>query len=251
MKKITSLLVITMLIISCTGSAFAVSDNFKNKKLIRTENVVVNKSANEKVTINVYDDNGITLYTLTGGKTKEAKAKAIKLLDEYMLAGKMQQKNVYVNSYNTTYWGQETGTSNYASCWTNVYYKAGNVGAGGTDKTWGTQRGAWSGMSNADYIKLHQQITISVNNADSSLGVAFPFPYVTVSSTTSKIIGEVHLDPEYGVSAYGADHATVTYDESDLSNGRVEYCKYTDTADVNIGSYTYRPTSSVKFIDNI
>ncbi len=255
MKRIISTFIAFSLVISAMSTvtfASEFSPSSSRYEYIDTEEIslpITVKSVNKSTAkIHIYNDNGIKVYKLECADSPEIKMLAFEALNNFMDMGVAERTEVGVNLYNQEFYGNERGygSNSNAIGYTWARYVAGNVQQNGYDSTWGGQSAIWAGTGTADYIKLHQSVTINVTNADASLSISWP-PALTISQSRTSSTATWVSEPDYNSTGLGAEHAFTEFDLDDIQNGVITSCVYSDSGEVKFNSTIYRPTTSVKF----
>ncbi len=258
MKKKLAAILMIFTCISNTFSANVFASNVKVKEgKVLEKKIMIHgtKKGESDLELSVYNDNGIKVYKVKGAKNRAEKEKAFIILNNYMENGSVEQTTVYVTSLYTDFYGDEWGYStqtNNAMGYTWAKYNAGNISASLTnyDKTWGGQSGGWFGSGAPTFIRLRQSVTLNVANASTSLTISWP-PSMTVTQTRTSSTATKVFDPDYDSDCIGAEHGLTEFNKEDIQYGIVTSCIYSDSADIRVGSFTYVPSQSVRFVNSI
>lgn len=207
-----------------------VNKNNITVKPIKQERI---KLDNENViTLETYDDNGITIYALTG-ETKN-KDKANQYVRDYLLkSGKAEATNT---GWNSGYDSRNSNCESFTYVSANWYDESMSTVV---LETSGYQQGILHGTTPAyaDFMICNQ--SYNINGLFMTVTVSYP-PTASFSSDKSSGTWQqsIPISHTYNVSASHPNLRTT-------SHIALTSCTYTDSVDMYIGANIYRPSSSV------
>lgn len=182
------------------------------------------------MTVDVYNDRGILVYSMDSEAENISQARQAENLFYDVMGGSRSTNVEYVTSQSVVTYGTEystndykvmgtTGDAQYVSAYSWARYKANLFGP---HTVWGGQSATWNLAGTvADYIKLHQSIRVQVNNAETSITISWPPGFTTAVSTSTESIATWSSEADRDSTGLGAQRPEFSIESRDVGGGDI------------------------------